>query len=89
MPTIEGIAIQDLATKSAEVFKRMKTEQVEFVLTDAGEPCGLLVPLADEMLEDWLLTSLPQVRERVNLARAAIARGDIATEEEIEEWLNE
>jgi len=78
---MEWVGVRELKAKTAEVIRRVREEKAEYVITYRGKPCGILLPINEEELEDYLLASHPFFAEMRERARREIEEGEYLTEE--------
>lgn len=77
------IGVRDLKTRASEIMRTVREAKAEYVITYHGRPCGILLPIDEEALEDYLLASHPFFAARREEAREEIRRGEVATPEEL------
>ena len=77
------VSVHELGAKAEEIIRQVRDEGEEYIITYEGKPCGVLLPLDEEELEDLLLSSHPYFLARRRKAREEIERGEVATPEEL------
>ncbi len=70
---MEWVGIRELKARTSEVMRKLREEKAEYVITYRGKPCAILLPIDEEALEDYLLTSHP-----FSIKMRARTRGEIS-----------
>ena len=81
------VGVRDLKNKASEILRAVREDGAEYVITYQGRPAAVLLPVADEDLEDYVLAHHPQLVELRKRAKKAIRRGEFATSEELRRLL--
>lgn len=75
---VTAVKITDLKNQATRIMRRVE-KGGEFTVTKRGRPIAVILPIADEDLEDWILANHPEAIRRRELARARIAAGEFVT----------
>ena len=78
-----SIGVRELKAKASEIIREVREEKAEYIITYHGRPCGILLPLDEEELEDYLLSSHPYFAARREQARKEIRRDEVVSVEEL------
>ena len=78
---MEWVGIRELKAKASEIIRRVREGKAEYGITYRGKPCGILLPVDEESLEDYLLASHPFFVQMRRESRAEIERGEYVTGE--------
>ncbi len=77
-----AVNVTDLKAKATQIMRRVETGD-EFMVTKRGRPIAVILPIADDELEDWILARHPEAVRRANAAFARIAAGEYVTAKEL------
>lgn len=77
-----AVNVTDLKAKATQIMRRVETGD-EFMVTKRGRPIAVILPIADDELEDWILARHPEAVRRANVAFARIAAGEYVTAKEL------
>jgi len=83
------VGVRELKTHATDIIKQVREKGREFIITYRGTPVGLLTPITEDDLEDYLLTRHPFFADLRSRARTEIERGHFQTEETLRESLHE
>jgi prevent-host-death family protein len=83
------LGVRELKNRASEVVRRVREEGTEYVITYQGRPVAVILPLAEEDLEDYVLAHHPHLVELRERARASIQRGEFVTSGELRSLLEE
>lgn len=73
-----AVKVTDLKNQATQILRTVEQGK-EYVVTKRGRPIAVILPVADEDLEDWVLAHHPEALRRREAAEARIAAGDFAT----------
>ena len=68
----------DLKNKATQILRTVEHGK-GYVVTKRGRPIAVILPVADQDVEDWILAHHPEAVRRREAAEARIAAGDFAT----------
>jgi len=83
------LGVRELKNRTSEIVRSVREEGTEYVITYQGRPVAVILPLAEEDLEDYVLAHHPHFVELRERAREAIRRGEFVTSQELRNLLEE
>ncbi|MGB5932636.1 MAG: type II toxin-antitoxin system prevent-host-death family antitoxin [Anaerolineae bacterium] len=86
MPTV---GVRELKTRATDIIKQVREKGREFIITYRGTPVGLLIPITEDDLEDYILARHPFFADLRSQARTEIENGQFQTEQTLGESLRE
>ena len=86
MPTV---GVRELKTRATDIIKQVREKGREFIITYRGTPVGLLIPISEDDLEDYLLARHPFFAGLRSQARTEVENGHFHTEQILRESLHE
>ena len=86
MPTV---GVRELKTRATDIIKQVREEGREFIITYRGTPVGLLIPITEDDLEDYILARHPFFADLRSQARTEIENGQFQTEQTLRASLRE
>ncbi len=83
------VGVRELKNRTSEILRAVREDGVEYVITYQGKPAAILLPVAEEDVEDYLLAHHPHFIALREQAREAIRRGEFMTSAELRSLLKE
>lgn len=77
------VGVRELKTKTSEILRTLREEKREYIVTYKGKPCGMLIPLSEEEVEDYILAHHPRYVKMRKIAREEIKKGQIVGANEL------
>ena len=73
-----AVKVTDLKNRATQIMRRVQNGG-EFMVTKRGRPIAVILPIADDQFEDWILAHHPEAVRRREEALARIAAGEFVT----------
>jgi len=86
MPTV---GVRELKAHATDIIRQVREKGREFIITYRGTPVGLLTPISEDDLEDYILARHPFFADLRSQARTEIESGHFQTEQILRESLDE
>jgi prevent-host-death family protein len=83
------VGVRELKNRTSEILRAVREEGAEYVITFQGKPAAILLPIAEEDVEDYLLAHHPHFLALREQAREAIQRGEFMASNELRSLLKE
>jgi antitoxin (DNA-binding transcriptional repressor) of toxin-antitoxin stability system len=80
---VRFVGIREFRDQAAVLLKAVREKEEAFVLTYHGKPFGIVLPLREEDLEDFVLARHPAYQVEWEAAREEIHRGEYTTLEQL------
>ena len=77
------VGIREFRDKAAALLKAVREGSETLVLTYHGKPFGIVLPLREEELEDFVLARHPAYQREWDAAREEIGKGEYITLEQL------
>ena len=77
-----AVRVTDLKARATQIMRRVETGS-EFMVTKRGRPIAMILPIADDELEDWILAHHAEAVRRRTEAFERIAAGEYVTAKEL------
>lgn len=77
-----AVKVTDLKNRATQIMRRVQKGN-EFMVTKRGRPIAVILPIADDQLEDWILTNHPEAIRRRQEASARVAAGEYVTGQQL------
>lgn len=83
MSGMRFVGVREFRDQAAALLKAVREEEETLVLTHHGRPFGIVLPLREEDLEDFVLARHPSYQAEWDEARKEIRRGEYTTLEQL------
>jgi len=77
-----AVRVTDLKNRATQIMRRVQNGH-EFMVTKRGRPIAVILPIADDQLEDWILANHPEAIRRRQEAATRIAAGEYVTGQQL------
>ncbi|MHB0867727.1 MAG: type II toxin-antitoxin system Phd/YefM family antitoxin [Thermoleophilia bacterium] len=78
MPTI---GIRDLKNRASEIVRKVREEQIPYIITLRGKPSAMIIPLEENEVEDYIIAHHPYFVMLRDKSRKEIYEGDSESED--------
>lgn len=77
-----AVKVTDLKNRATQILRRVQGGS-EFMVTKRGRPIAVILPIAEDDLEDWILANHPEAVRRRHEAATRIAAGEYVTGQQL------
>lgn len=78
-----SVGVRELKTNATRILKEVREKKAEYVITYQGKPVGVLLPVDQEELEDYILANHPHFVRKWKKAIRDIEKGKFVGEKEL------
>jgi len=81
-----AVKVTDLKNRATQIMRSVQKGN-EFMVTKRGRPIAVILPIADDQLEDWILANHPETIRRRQEGATRMAAGEYVTGQQLQSRL--